>query len=107
MHKSNSTTTKNKHKDYYWTLLGLIALNGDYIMCVLILAGIRKTIYEYGMDVFSEQVGGVIDHNYFKQNCDKGKWWRTRQRLSENRRSLVGLMDPKGIHNISNPCQYP
>ena len=65
---------KASTKDKHWTLIGLTALNGDPIMCVLILAGIRKVpIYKCVMDVFAEQVGEVTDEHYFKQNCGKSK----------------------------------
>jgi hypothetical protein len=68
--RQKKASTKDKH----WTLLGLTSLNGDPVMCVLILAGVRKNlIYECGMDIFAEEIGEVTDDDYFAKNCGKGK----------------------------------
>ena len=62
--------TKEKH----FTLLGITALNGDPVMCVIIFAGKRENkLYECGMDVFAEQIGEVGDEDFFEKNSGKGK----------------------------------
>ena len=58
---------KASTKDKHFTLLGLTALNGDPVMCVVIFAGKRETkLYECGVDVFAEKVGDVSDGNFLK-----------------------------------------
>ena len=61
-------------RDKHWTLLGLTALNGDPIMCVIIFAGIgSQAVVEIEMDVFVEQEGEDSDDDYFKKNSGKNK----------------------------------
>ena len=51
------------------TLLGLISLASNSVMCVLIFAGVRpQAVMETGMDIFAEQVGDVSDEFYFKNS---------------------------------------
>ena len=65
---------KASTKDKHFTLLGLTALNGDPVMCVVIFAGKRETkLYECGMDLFAEKVGDVSDDNFFENNSGHGK----------------------------------
>ena len=65
---------KASTKDKHFTLLGLTALNGDPVMCVVIFAGKRETkLYETGMDIFAEQIGEVGDEDFFEKNSGKGR----------------------------------
>ena len=53
-------------KDKHFTVLGLTALNGDAIMCVVIFAGIREqAVVDTGMDVFAQQEGEVSDDGFY------------------------------------------
>ena len=66
--------TKANTKDKHWTMLGLTALNGQPVMCIIIFAGKREqAIVETGMDIFAEQVGEVSDKDYFANNSGTGK----------------------------------
>ena len=61
-------------KDKHFTVLGLTALNGDAIMCVVIFAGIREqAVVDTGMDVFAQQEGEVSDDDFFINNSGKNK----------------------------------
>ena len=57
-----------------WTLLGLTALTGDCVMCVLISSKKRpQELWETGMDIFAKQIGEVSNDDYFIKNSGKGK----------------------------------
>ena len=61
-------------KDKHFTVLGLTALNGEAIMCVVIFAGIREqAVVDTGMDVFAQQEGEVSDDDFFVKNSGKNK----------------------------------
>ena len=65
-----NASTKDKHV----ILLGLTALNGDLVTCVLIIAGKRETkIYECAMDVLAEKTGDVSGADFFENNSRPGK----------------------------------
>ena len=61
-------------KDKHFTLLGLTALNGDPVMCVIIFAGKREqAVVETGMDVFAEEEGEVSDEDFLNKNSGPNK----------------------------------
>ena len=61
MEPQKKINTKDKH----FTLLGLTALNGDPVMCVIIFAGMQEqAVVETGMDVFADQEGEVSDEDF-------------------------------------------
>ena len=63
-------STKNKH----YTVLGLTLLNGQPLMCVVIMAGERpKAQVESGIDFFADAIGSVNDDDYFEKNTGEGK----------------------------------
>ena len=50
--------TNKKH----FNLLGLTALNGNAVMCVLIIEGKKENkLFECRMNIFAEKVGNVSD----------------------------------------------
>ena len=61
MEPQKKINTKDKH----FTLLGLTALNGDPVMCIIIFAGKQEhAVVETGMDVFADQEGEVSDEDF-------------------------------------------
>ena len=65
---------KANTKDKNFTLLGVTALNGDPVMCVVIFAGQRENrLWETGIDIFTEMEGDVSDEHWFENNSGKGK----------------------------------
>ena len=77
----NDSAEKINTKDKHFTLLGLTALNGDAVMCVIIFAGKREqAVVEKGMDGFAPEEGDVRDEDYFKRNS------------GPNKKSPVGLL---------------
>ena len=67
-------STKNKH----WTTLGLTAMNGEPVMCVLIFASKKKDAYrELGVDCTVDLDGEIEDfetvHDYIIHNSGAGK----------------------------------
>ena len=64
------TNTKDKH----WTLIGLTALSGEPVMCVIIFAGEQpSTLLETGMDVFADVVRNNDDADFFENNSGPNK----------------------------------
>ena len=62
MTPQQKSSTKEKH----FTLLGLTALNGNHVICVVIFCGKRENrLYECGMDIFAEIEGEVNDSDFF------------------------------------------
>ena len=65
---------KASTNDKHFTLLGLTALNGDPVMCVLIIEGKRESrLQECGMDIFAQKIGEMTDDNFFEQSQGPGK----------------------------------
>ena len=67
-------STKNKH----WTTLGLTAMNGDPVMCVIIFANKKRQVYnELGLDCSVNLDGDIDDfetiHDYIIHNSGPGK----------------------------------
>ena len=73
---ARGSTPKEKcaRKAKHWTLIGLPALDGSPVMCVIIYAGKeRNPLMETGMDMFAPVIGEAGDPNFFEDNCGKGK----------------------------------
>ena len=63
-------STKSKH----WTLIGLTALDGTPVMCIIIFKGEQEsTIHATGMDLFVEVEGNESEHDFFAKNSGPGK----------------------------------
>ena len=63
-------STKAKH----WTLLGLTAMGGTPVMCIVIIQGMRENrLNMTGMDLFADVIGDVQDANFFENNSGPGK----------------------------------
>ena len=61
-------------KDKHYTVLGVTNLDGEAVMCVVILAGVdRIPLVETGLDLFAPVVGDVSDSEFFKANSGPGK----------------------------------
>ena len=58
-------STKSKH----WTLIGLTALDGTPVMCIVIFKGVEEsTIHATGMDLFVEVEGNESEQDFFVKN---------------------------------------
>ena len=65
---------KVSNKDKHFTLMGLTALTGKPVMCILVLTGkTPKTDVETGIDMFAESIGVATDHDFFINNSGPGK----------------------------------
>ena len=65
---------KSSKNEKYSTPLGLTALNGDPVMCVIIFSRNQEThLYECRMDVFLETEGDMGDDDYFERNSGPAK----------------------------------
>ena len=65
---------KSNSKDKHYTVLGLTAISGDPVMCVVIFTGTRENrLWETGIDAFAETEGRVSDADYFEKNSGKNK----------------------------------
>ena len=65
---------KASTNDKHFTLLGLTALTGDPVMCVLIIEGKKmNALQECGMDIFAEKIGEMSDEIFFENNQGQGK----------------------------------
>ena len=61
-------------KDKHYTVLGLTNLDGETIMCIVIIAGIKRSVLvETGLDVTADLVGTYGDVNFMKDNSGPGK----------------------------------
>ena len=61
-------------KDCHFTVMGVIALTGDPMMCVLVLKGVREEgCVEIGLDKFAEVFDQVNDLDYVFINSAPGK----------------------------------
>ena len=65
---------KSSTKEKHFTLMGLTALSGEPVMCVVIFAGESRNLeMEMGVDMFVDAVGEVSDKMFYKNNMGKGK----------------------------------
>ena len=73
--KGTCPQNKVQHTDKHFTLLGFTALNGEPVLCLVILAGVRETLnVESGIDPFvTETFGEATDTDYFDKNFGPGK----------------------------------
>ena len=63
-------STKSKH----WTLIGLTALDGTPVMCIVIFKGVEEsTIHATEMDLFVEVEGNESEQDFFAKNSGPGK----------------------------------
>jgi len=70
-------------KDKHYTLLGLILLTGEPLICVVIMAGDNpKPEVETGIDFFAEQIGASTDRDYIINNTGKGVSFQVEQHVS-------------------------
>ena len=61
-------------KDKHYTLLGLTALTGKPLMCVIIFAGTKEhAIVESGLELSAPTFGIPPDPGFFEINSGKGK----------------------------------
>ena len=61
-------------KDKHYTLLGLTALTGEPVMCIVIFAGTKEhAIVESGLDLSAPTFGSPSDPDFFEKNSGKGK----------------------------------
>ena len=66
----NQSSSNDKH----FTMLGFTALNGEAVMCLVIIAGVQeKWEVECGIDVDVAPVGDPSDPDFFQKNMGKGK----------------------------------
>ena len=66
----NQSSSNDKH----FTMLGFTALNGQPVMCLVIIAGVQeKWEVETGIDIDADQVGDCIDPDFFINNRGEGK----------------------------------
>ena len=60
--------------DKHFTMLGFTALNGDPVLCLIIIAGVQEKFeVECGIDIDATPVGDPSDADYFEKNRGKGK----------------------------------
>ena len=73
--KGTCPQNKVQHTDKHFTLLGFTALNGEPVLCLVILAGVRETLnVESGIDPFvTKTFGEATDTDYFDKNFGPGK----------------------------------
>ena len=67
---------KVSSSDKRFTLIGLTALNGQPVMCVIIIQGkIPKLDVEKGVDITVQPEGDSNEVGFFFNNCGKGKYF--------------------------------
>ena len=65
---------KVQHRDSHFTLLGFTALNGEPVLCVIVMAGKKEKFgIETGIDPCAEVIGNVDDEDFFEKNYGLGK----------------------------------
>ena len=65
---------KASTKDKHFTLLGLTLLNGEPLMCVVIIQGtLEKSDYWAGIDILAEKIGDESDDDFLEMNSGPGK----------------------------------
>ena len=61
-------------KDKHYTLLGITALTGKSVMCIVIFSGIQtNAMVDIGLDLTAETLGNETDDDVFGKNSGKGK----------------------------------
>ena len=94
-------------KDKHFTVLGLTALNGDAITCVVIFTGIREqAVVDTGMDVFAQQEGEVSDEDFFIKNSGPNKgffWGGGYLRFPGQEGSMFDTMVTKRFYHCTDP----
>ena len=87
---------KSNAKDKHYTVLGLTALSGDPVMCVVIFAGTRENrLWETGIDSFAETEGDVSDDDYFQKKQWKEQTipWGTYLHISRQGSTMSNKME--------------
>ena len=63
--------------DKHFTMLGFTPLNGEHILCLIIIAGVQEKFeVKFGIDIDATPEGDPSDADYFKKNHGKGKLFR-------------------------------
>ncbi len=73
------------HTDKHFTLLGFTALNGEPVLCLIIIAGIKE-LYEVETEIDKDAnaIGDPANSNYFIKNRGKGKLFPMRPECTFN-----------------------
>ena len=70
----NTPQQKINTKDKHYTVLGLTALTGEPVMCIVIFAGNKEhAIVETGLDLSAPTIGSPNDADFVEKNSGKGK----------------------------------
>ena len=84
---------KVSHNDRHFTVLGLTALDGSPVFCVIIIAGVKQ-MYEVktGLDKDAKIVGDTYDSDFFEKNRGKGKLYPIGPECIFRRRPCLDLL---------------